>query len=174
VSPFVHNRIFPEIESANLLFHELRILLDPRSINKKSLSQIIELDVLRCYLRNIPGSSCRISFLLPAQIGSNFEVEYGFLQQLGAEVLPTSKIILPQVAEVFSDFNEKETEHAGVASAAVVGDADIVVQDEETVNKLSEHYKRQNGVVRFLSAVTKFHGPLSPPCGDVRGLLSIP
>jgi len=100
------------------------------------------MDVLRCYLRDIPGSSCRISFLLPPQIGNNFEVEYAFLRQLGAEVLQTSKIIAPQVAEVFPDSNEKETEHAGIASAALVGDADIVVQDEETVHKLSEHYKK--------------------------------
>lgn len=142
MSPLVHNRIFPEIESANLLFHELRILVDPKSVNQKSLSKIIEMDVLRCYLKDVSGSSCRISFLLPAQIGSNFEAEYTFLQQLGAEVLPTSKIILPQVAEVFSDLNEKETEHADIASAAVVGDADIVVQDEGTANKVSEHYKK--------------------------------
>lgn len=142
MSPFLHNRIFPEIESANLLFHELRILIDPISFSQKNLSKIIEMDVLRCYLRDILGSSCRISFLLPAKICSNFEAEYSFMQQLGAQVLPTSKIILPLVAEVFPCHNGKETEHAGIASAALVGDGDIVVQDEETVTKLSEYYKK--------------------------------
>jgi hypothetical protein len=79
---------------------------------------------------------------LPANFGNNLEEEYAFLRQIGAEILPTSKIILPQVAEAFPCSDEKETEEAGIASAALVGDADIVVQDEETVNRLSEHYKK--------------------------------
>src|SRR5438128_10609032 len=61
--PIVHGRIYPETEGVTLGSRELRVLIDPRAISPETADHLREIDVLRYYLRDIPGQPCTISLL---------------------------------------------------------------------------------------------------------------
>ena len=143
MSPFIHGRIYPEVEEASLLSYELRILIDPASITSSITPFLIDFDILRSYLRDINDLPCRVTLLAPAQPASEMQNEYGVLGQYGVEILSTRSVIHPKVAEVFSTPAERSNNDLAIASSALWGDADfVVVKNKQIADGLAEYYKK--------------------------------
>jgi hypothetical protein len=137
MSPIVHGRIFPEIESSRLLTYALRLLIDPRTLRDHGRA-ILDIDTLRTYLRAI-DSPCRVVLLLPAQTAGEFEDGYRFMREIGVEVLPTARIVTPAATAAFPE-GSTPPEGIALASTAQIGDVDIVVSealagDQETLKR---------------------------------------
>lgn len=154
--PFIHGRIYPEATSSTLVRRELRILVDPRAITRETVRQLLDIDVLRHYLRDLPGQPCQITLLAPAQRAKEHEAEYEIIRQLGGEVLSVASILLPEVVEAFGNVGERCPEAMALVSTALAGDANIVVTLllPEGVN-LKEVYKRLYVSVEDWSAAKK-------------------
>jgi hypothetical protein len=92
MSPIIHGRIYPETKSSSLVRRELNILIDPRMVTPETERQLIDLDILRHYLRDLPGQPCRITLLAPAQQANEHEVAYQLIRQ-GTVKLTASALI---------------------------------------------------------------------------------
>lgn len=55
--PYIYGKIYPEIDSAGLLNHRFKVLVEPREDSEKFLPFLIEACTLRAYLNNITDSS---------------------------------------------------------------------------------------------------------------------
>jgi len=128
MSPFVHGRIYPEIESSGLVGYTLRVLIDPRIVRDHWRS-ILDIDTLRIYLRNIE-SPCRIVLLLPAKRDEPaIDATYESMRGIGVEELPSSVVITPEAATAFPD-TPRDSDALAFASTALIGDADIAVSEQ--------------------------------------------
>lgn len=127
MSPIIHGRIYPEIKSSSLVRRELNILIDPRRVTLETKRQLLDLDVLRRYLKDLPGQPCRITFKVPIQQANEHEVAYQLIRKLSGDILAYGSILLPDVVEAFGSTGEGYPELMALTSTALAVDADILI-----------------------------------------------
>ncbi len=143
MSPIIHGRIYPETQSSTLVRREFNILIDPRMVTLETARQLLDLDVLRHYLKDLPGQPCRITLKAPAQQANEYEVAYQLIRELSGEILPFASILLPDVVEAFGSTGERCPELMALISTALAGDADILItMPPLTGIDLQETYKK--------------------------------
>ncbi len=126
MSPIIHGRIYPEAESSALLRHELRVLIDPCLIASVANEHLMDLDVLRHYLRSLPGQPCQITLISTAEA----------IRTYGGEFIYLASDVLPEVTVAFGESGKRYPEIMVLASTAFKNDADIIVMERlpEEVN----------------------------------------
>ena len=127
MSPLVYGRIYPEVESSELINYTLRVLIEPAVVQIHAKA-MLELDTLRVYLRDL-GSPCRIALLLPAKPDDpELGAAYEFMGKLEAETLPSSVVVAREAAASFPE-SVVDSRVLALASTAYLADADIVVSE---------------------------------------------
>src|SRR5439155_12471236 len=126
MAPIVHGRIYPETEGVTLGSRELRVLIDPRAISPETAEHLREIDVLRYYLRDIPGQPCTISLLAPQRPDEDeFIIE--LFRVLNVHVLAPGDISSPAVRAALGFGDTEHPELVSAASTAAAADVDILV-----------------------------------------------
>jgi hypothetical protein len=160
--PFVYGKIYPEIESAGLLNHRFKVLIELRENQelKSFLPFITELCTLKVYLKDILDCPCHLELFVPPTLDSEFLT---ICRELSLTPVTLSKDI--------PDYNEK------VKLMAQVVDADLVVTEKKEVvdflNKVKEKYflvENRDGAKKNIEVFVKGHEvpwAFSYPCWDM-------
>ncbi len=138
--PLVHGHIYPEAEGTTLGNRELRILIDPRAISSEALEHVREIDVLRHYLRDIPGQPCTITLLVP-QTANEDQFIFQVRRLFNIQALPVSDV---ESSAVSTALNLGEGEHPDLvrtASLATAADVDVLVTLDPAVADRADAFK---------------------------------
>jgi hypothetical protein len=142
MAPIVHGGIYPEAEGVTLGSRELRVLIDPGAVSVETADHLREIDVLRHYLRDIPGQPCSISLLAPQRPDED-ELTIQLFRLFNIQVLPLGDASSPAVRAALG-FDD--TEHPGlvsVASAAAAADADLLVTLDPAGPERADAFKKK-------------------------------
>jgi hypothetical protein len=123
--PIIHGRMFPEVQSAGVLRREFRILIDPTTVTAATASNLVDIDVLRHYLRTLPGEPFRVSLLAPAAAPHETPTFDALCRACQVERVAYGAVIVPSAADALG--RNAPTDWVRLISAATVADADFVV-----------------------------------------------
>lgn len=135
----IHGRIYPQVESGGLLRHELRIFVDPSSIDGKTYQNLVDIDVLRHYLRDVRDCPCRINLLVPVQSSAHSAKVYRFLHMIGVEEISEAIDITPEVEAAVG--NAPQSVRI-LASTALLTDVDVVTTSDQEVLEHSKGFEK--------------------------------
>lgn len=127
MAPILRGRVLPETDSSGLVRRELRILIDPRVITEADVPRLIDLDILRQYLRTLSGPPCVVTLLTPAPGDPSLALAHEILGRHGAEALPFGTILVPEATAALGDIGKRYPEFLTLVSTAFASDADVVV-----------------------------------------------
>ncbi len=126
--PFVYGKIYPEVESAGLLNHRFKVLIELREDQdlENFLPFIRELCTLKVYLNDIVDSPAHLELFVPQILNSGHLI---ICKELGLTPVILSKDV--------PDYNEK------VKLMAEFVDADLVITEKkEILNFLNKEKER--------------------------------
>ena len=138
MNPTVHGKLYPEIDSATLLRPELRLFVDHSIVDSSALDSVIQIDTLGVYLRDIPGCSCQIHFVLSKEGAENQLT--ALIRQLGATEVEMASEVSPEVEEALP---EGDSVLKIVASTALDCDADCIVTSDQSKLALTDDCRAQ-------------------------------
>jgi hypothetical protein len=127
MAPILHGRVLPETDSSGLVRRELRILIDPRVITGADVPRLIDLGILREYVRTLSGPPCVVTLLTPASGDPELALAHEILGRHGAEPLPFGSILVPEATAALGEPGMRYPEFRTLVSTAFASDADVVV-----------------------------------------------
>jgi hypothetical protein len=134
MAPILHGRVLPETESSGLVRRELRILIDPHVITGADVPRLIDLGILREYLRTLSGPPCVVTLLTPASGDPELALAHEILGRHGAEPLPFGSILVPEATAALGELGARYPEFLTLVSTAFASDADLVVTSSPGVD----------------------------------------
>lgn len=141
MAPFVHGGIYPEREGATLASRELRVLIDHRSVTNETAGLLREIDVLRHYLRDVPGQPCIVSLLAQRRPNDDSDLVAQVFQLFNVQLVPAEDVSSASVTTTLGLAPDEHAALAGVAAAAVVADADVLVTLDPAAPERADAFK---------------------------------